>query len=91
MKCFTSDFDIPCSTFDIRAARHCERECLRRMLSKRHRPNRLRQSRTVGWPNDCFRGHGFRSLRDAHSRFVQSLAGNLLTDEPYAGKPHVRF
>jgi RNA-directed DNA polymerase len=67
------------------------RKRLRRMLLKRHRRNRTRQSRTVRWPNAYFTNHGFRSLREAHSRVVQSLEGNLLTGEPYAGKPHVRF
>ncbi len=28
------------------------------------------------WPNAYFTDHGFRSLREAHTRFVQSLAGN---------------
>jgi len=52
------------------------RKRLRRMLLKRHRRNRQRQSRTVRWPNTYFADHGFRSLREAHSRFVQSLEGN---------------
>jgi len=57
--------------YDARA-----RKRLRRMLLKRNRHNRRRQSRTVRWPNQFFTDHGFRSLREAHNRFVQSLAGN---------------
>lgn len=52
------------------------RKRLRRMLLKRHRVNRQRLSRTVRWPNAFFTDHGFRSLREAHTRFVQSLEGN---------------
>ena len=52
------------------------RKRLRRMLLKRNRHNRLRLSRTVRWPNNFFTDHGFRSLQEAHNRFVQSLAGN---------------
>ena len=52
------------------------RKRLRRMLLKRHRVNRERLSRTVRWPNAYFTDQGFRSLRKAHTRFVQSLAGN---------------
>ena len=52
------------------------RKRLRRMLLKRHRVNRKRLSRTVRWPNAYFTSHGFRSLREAHTRFVQPLAGN---------------
>ncbi len=52
------------------------RKRLRRMLLKRHRVNRKRLSRTVRWPNAYFTDHGFRSLREAHTRFVQSLEGN---------------
>jgi RNA-directed DNA polymerase len=52
------------------------RRRLRRMLLKRHRVNRKRQSRTVRWPNVYFTDRGFRSLRGAHTRFVQSHTGN---------------
>ncbi len=38
--------------------------------------NRKRLSRTVRWPNVYFTDHGFRSLREAHNRFVQSLEAN---------------
>lgn len=59
--------------FDVYDAR--VRKRLRRMLLKRHRVNRRRQSRTVRWPNAYFTDHGFRSLREAHNRFVQSHSG----------------
>ena len=62
------------TVFDAYDAR--VRKRLRRMLLKRHRVNRQRLSRTVRWPNAYFTDHGFRSLREAHTRFVQSLAGN---------------
>lgn len=52
------------------------RKRLRRLLLKRHRVNRQRLSRTVRWPNAYFTDHGFRSLREAHNRFVQSLEAN---------------
>ena len=52
------------------------RKRLRRMLMKRHRCNRRRLSRHSRWPNAYFTDHGFRSLREAHNRFVQSHAGN---------------
>jgi RNA-directed DNA polymerase len=52
------------------------RKRLRRMLLKRHRVNRQRLSRTVRWPNQFFADDGFRSLQEAHNRFVQSHAGN---------------
>ena len=58
-------------TYDARA-----RKRLRRMLLKRHRVNRQRLSRTVRWPSAYFAAHGFRSLREAHNRLVQSHAGN---------------
>ena len=49
------------------------RRRLRRMLLKRHRLNRQHQSRNQRWPNAYFTECGFRSLRDSHTRFVQSL------------------
>ena len=49
---------------------------LRRMLMKRHRRNPKRLSRLWRWPNAYFADHGFRSLQDSHTRFVQSLDGN---------------
>jgi len=52
------------------------RKRLRRMLLKRHRHNRQRLSRTSRWPNTYFTAHGFRSLREAHNRFIQSHVGN---------------
>ena len=51
------------------------RKRLRRQLLKRHRRNPRRLCRTHRWPNDYFRERGFKSLREAHSRFVQSLIG----------------
>ena len=48
------------------------RRRLRRLLLKRHRRNRKRQSRTQRWPNAYFTAHGFHSLTDTHARFVQS-------------------
>ena len=62
------------SIFDAYDAR--VRKRLRQMLLKRNRHNRLRLSRTSRWPNNFFTDHGFRSLREAHNRFVQSLEGN---------------
>lgn len=52
------------------------RQRLRRTLLKRHRCNRRRLPRHHRWPNAYFTKHGLRSLREAHGRFVQSLAGN---------------
>ena len=65
--------------------RHCDwkifeaydgmiRRRLRRQLLKRHRRNPKRLSRTTRWPNAYFTGLGFQSLRDAHTRCVQSLS-----------------
>lgn len=51
------------------------RKRLRRLLLKRHRLNPLRQCRTQRWPNAYFSEHGYKSLRDAHTRYVQSLRG----------------
>lgn len=48
---------------------------LRRLLLKRHRRNPKRQSRTQRWPNAYFTERGYKSLRDAHTRYVQSLRG----------------
>ncbi|HUG67013.1 MAG TPA: group II intron maturase-specific domain-containing protein [Pirellulaceae bacterium] len=48
------------------------RRRLRRVLLKRHRKNRKRLSRNQRWPNAFFTKHGFKSLNDAHIRFVQS-------------------
>jgi RNA-directed DNA polymerase len=52
------------------------RKRLRRMLMKRHRRNPRRLSRTRRWPNAFFAEHGLYSLRNAHTRFVQSQMGN---------------
>jgi RNA-directed DNA polymerase len=52
------------------------RKRLRRMLLKRHRRNPRRLSRNHRWPNTFFAEHGLYSLREAHTRFCQSLAGN---------------
>jgi len=52
------------------------RRRLRRMLLKRNRRNRQRLPRTKRWPNAYFTDHGLYSLREAHSRFVQSHEGN---------------
>jgi RNA-directed DNA polymerase len=52
------------------------RQRLRRMLMKRQRRNPLRLCRNQRWQNDYFADHGFRSLKDAHIRLVQSLGGN---------------
>ena len=49
------------------------RRRLRRLLLKRHRRNPKRLPRTLRWPNAYFTDLGFRSLRDAHTRYVQSL------------------
>jgi RNA-directed DNA polymerase len=49
------------------------RRRLRRLLLKRHRLNPKRLPRTLRWPNAYFTDLGFRSLRDAHTRYVQSL------------------
>ena len=51
------------------------RKRLRRQLLKRHRNNPARLCRTHRWPNAYFRACGFKSLRDAHTRYVQSLTG----------------
>ena len=52
------------------------RKRLRRQLLKRHRTNPKRLCRTHRWPNAYFSGRGFKSLREAHTRYVQSLDGN---------------
>ena len=52
------------------------RKRLRRMLMKRHRRNPRRLSRTRRWPNAFFAEQGLYSLRNAHTRFVQSQMGN---------------
>lgn len=49
---------------------------LRRMLMARHRLNPQRLPRNNRWPNAFFAEHGFKSLSQAHIRFVQSLRGN---------------
>lgn len=49
------------------------RRRLRRQLLKRHRRNPQRLPRTLRWPNAYFTDLGFRSLRDSHTRYVQSL------------------
>lgn len=51
------------------------RKRLRRQLLKRHRRNPQRLSRTQRWPNAYFTERGYRSLRTAHSGYVQSLPG----------------
>jgi len=51
------------------------RKRLRRQLLKRHRTNPKRLCRTHRWPNAWFTERGFQSLRDAHTRYVQSLTG----------------
>ena len=50
------------------------RRRLRRQLLKRHRRNPKRLPRTLRWPNAYFADLGFRSLRDSHTRYVQSLS-----------------
>lgn len=52
------------------------RSRLRRLLLKRHRTNPERLPRTHRWPNDYFAKLGLYSLREAHFRFAQSVAGN---------------
>ena len=52
------------------------RSRLRRLLLKRHRTNPERLPRQQRWPNDFFAKLGLYSLRDAHFRFAQSVAGN---------------
>jgi RNA-directed DNA polymerase len=49
------------------------RRRLRRLLLKRHRRNRKRQTRNQRWPNAYFTERGFMSLNAAHIRFVQSI------------------
>jgi len=46
---------------------------LRRILLKRHRRNPQRLCRTRRWPNAYFSELGLFSLREAHTRFVQSI------------------
>lgn len=50
------------------------RRRLRRLLLKRNRRNPKRQSRTERWPNRYFSELGLYSLREAHTRFVQSIS-----------------
>lgn len=52
------------------------RSRLRRLLLKRHRKNPTRLPRQKRWPNTYFTKVGLWSLREAHNRFGQSLAGN---------------
>ena len=52
------------------------RSRLRRLLLQRHRNNPQRLPRTQRWPNDFFAKAGLYSLREAHFRFDQSVAGN---------------
>ncbi len=52
------------------------RSRLRRLLLKRHRKNPKRLPRQKRWPNAYFTKVGLWSLREAHNRFGQSLAGN---------------
>jgi RNA-directed DNA polymerase len=49
------------------------RKRLRRILLKRHRRNPKRLPRTKRWPNAYFAERGLFSLREAHTRFVQSI------------------
>jgi len=53
------------------------RSRLRRLLLKRHKNNPEHLSRTHRWPNDFFTKAGLYSLREAHFRFDQSVAGDL--------------
>ena len=50
------------------------RKRLRRILLKRHRRNPERLPRNKRWPNAYFSELGLYSLREGHTRFVQSLA-----------------
>jgi RNA-directed DNA polymerase len=52
------------------------RSRLRQLLLQRHRSNPQGLPRTQRWPNDFFAKAGLYSLRDAHFRFDQSVAGN---------------
>lgn len=52
------------------------RSRLRRLLLQRHRKNPKRLCRNRRWPNVYFTNLGLWSLREAHARFDQSLAGN---------------
>jgi RNA-directed DNA polymerase len=52
------------------------RKRLRRQLLKRHRRNPKRLCRAHRWTNAYFTERGYRDLRTAHSRYVQSLMGN---------------
>jgi RNA-directed DNA polymerase len=52
------------------------RKRLRRQFLKRNRRNPKRLSRKHRWPNAYFTERGYRSLRVAHTRYVQSLEGN---------------
>jgi len=49
---------------------------LRRQLLKRHRTNPKRLCRTRRWPNTYFSERGYKSLRVAHSAYVESLTGD---------------
>lgn len=51
------------------------RRRLRRQLLKRHRRNPKRLNRNTRWPNAYFSERGYKSLRVAHSAYVQSLEG----------------
>lgn len=51
------------------------RKRLRRQLLKGHRRNPKGLCRTQRWPNAYFEECGYRSLRAAHSKYVQSLQG----------------
>jgi len=52
------------------------RSRLRRLLLQRHKNNPKRLPHTHRWPNDFFTKAGLYSLREAHFRFDQSVAGN---------------
>ncbi len=62
--CFWNTFDV----YD-----NMIRKRLRRMLLKRHRCNPERLPRTKRWPNAYFSERGLYSLREAHTRFVQTM------------------
>jgi len=51
------------------------RQRLRRQLLKRHRTNPKRICRKQRWPNAYFSEYGYKSLRVAHSAYVESLKG----------------
>lgn len=65
------------------------RSRLRRLQLKRHRTNPERLPRTRRWPSDYFAKLGLYSLREAHFRFAQSVAGNCsLESRVRDNRPH---